>query len=163
MTQFSLIRRGARRGFTLIEIILVVVIIMTLAAVVGPRITGQGKKQRINITKISIEGLRTSLQHFETQMSRFPTTQEGLQILITKPSGMSDDDWPGKILEKMPKDGFGTEFKYVCPSEHGLDYDIISAGPDKRFGTPDDIANYSDQTNSGTGTGSTSSSSQSQL
>lgn len=138
----SLMHRGSRRGFTLIEIILVVVIIMTLMAVVGPKLTGQGKKQKINITKIQINSLKQSLQNFETQMSRFPTTQEGLQALITKPGSIDKDEWPGQLLEKMPKDGFGSEFKYTFPSEHGMDYDIVSPGPDKKLGTPDDIANY---------------------
>ncbi|MCE5229447.1 type II secretion system major pseudopilin GspG [bacterium] len=143
MTQ-NLIRREGRRGFTLIEIILVVVIIMTLMAVVGPRLAGQGRTNKIRITRIQMDSLKGTLQQYETQMSTFPTTAQGLKILLEKPTGADADDWPGKLVDKMPKDGFGTEFKYICPSEHGLDYDLISAGPDKKFGTSDDIANYDD-------------------
>lgn len=145
MTQVSLMHGNERRGFTLMEIILVVVIIMTLMAVVGPRIVSQGAKQKENITRIQIQSLKANLTNFYTQANRYPTTQEGLQALVTKPSGMDESEWPGQLIDSVPKDGFKHELKYVCPSEHGMDYDIISAGKDGKFGTSDDIANYDDQ------------------
>ncbi len=135
-------RPAARRGFTMVEIILVVVIIMTLAAVVGPKLTGQARKNKERITRIQIDSIKGSLQQFEVQTSRFPTTQEGLQALVVRPSGMSEEEWPGQVMEKLPKDGFGRPFDYKQPSEHGLDYDIVSAGADGKMGTEDDIANY---------------------
>lgn len=142
MTQTSLMRRNRSRGFTLMEIILVVVIIMTLLAVVGPNIVRQGTRQKENITRIQIRNLKQSLTSFYTQTNRYPSTQEGLQALISKPAGMDETEWPGQLIESMPKDGFSHELKYVCPSEHGMDYDIISAGKDGKFGTGDDITSY---------------------
>lgn len=144
MTQKYLMRRDGRRGFTLMEIILVVVIIMTLMAVVGPKLASQGTRQKENITRIQIQSIKQNLTNFNTQANRYPTTQEGLQALVTKPSSMDDSEWPSQLMEKMPKDGFNHEFKYTCPSEHGMDYDIISSGKDGKFGTNDDITNYDD-------------------
>ncbi len=142
MSNIAGMRRGSRRGFTMVEIILVVVIIMALAMVVAPKLTGQARKQRENITKISMTAIKSALQNFETEMSRFPTTQEGLQALVTRPSGIDEADWPGQKLEELPRDAFGTPFRYACPSDNGMDYDLISAGADRKFGTEDDIANY---------------------
>lgn len=136
--------RSSRRGFTLIEIILVVVIILTLVSVVGPKLAGQAKRAKINTTKIAIGSVKTSLLNFEIFASRFPTTSEGLEALLKKPSDLSDDEWPDNYVEKMPKDAWGRKFQYTCPSQHGLDYDLVSAGPDHNFGNEDDISNYDD-------------------
>ncbi|HOR29574.1 MAG TPA: type II secretion system major pseudopilin GspG [Candidatus Sumerlaeota bacterium] len=136
------IRRAHPRGFTLVEIILVVVIVLTLAAVVTPRLVGKSKQAKINTTKIQMNSLKTSLQNFEINAGRFPTTAEGLEALVRKPSGLSDSEWPEKYVDKVPKDAWGNPFEYTCPSEHDLDYDLVSAGPDGQFGSEDDIANY---------------------
>lgn len=145
MVQRSPLILNRRRGFTLMEIILVVVIIMTLMAIVGPNIIHHADKQKENITRIQIGTIRQTLTNFYTQANRYPTTQEGLQALVTKPSGLSDKEWPGQLMETLPKDAYKHEFKYVFPSEHGMSYDVISAGPDGKFGTPDDIANFDDR------------------
>ncbi|MBX7246245.1 MAG: type II secretion system major pseudopilin GspG [Candidatus Sumerlaeaceae bacterium] len=138
---FSMLR-SARRGFTLIEIILVVVIILTLAAVVGPRLFGKAKSARIMTTKIQIANLKNSLGEFEVHAGRLPTTQEGLEALMKKPSDLTDDQWAGPYVDSMPKDGFNQSFDYKTPSEHEKDYDIISPGPDGKLGTSDDITNF---------------------
>lgn len=131
----------ARRAFTLVEIILVTVIIMILVGVVGPRLTGRSAVARENATKIQMHSIRGALQEFEIHASRFPTQSEGLEALIRKPSSLSDSEWAGPYLEDVtvPKDKFGNEFRYVIPSERGFQYDLISAGIDRQFGTPDDI------------------------
>ena len=136
--------RNPRRGFTLIEIILVVVIILTLVAVVGPRLAGQAKSAKINTTKIAIGSVKTALLNFEVHAGRFPTTAEGLEALLKKPSGLTDDEWPDKYVDNLPKDAWNRKFQYTCPSEHSMDYDILSAGPDHVFGNDDDISNYDD-------------------
>jgi len=150
-TRQLLLGRGRRGGFTMVEIILVVVIIMTLAAVVGPRLVGKSKRAKINTTKIQMSAIKTMLQEFETHSGRFPTTQEGLDALVTRPSGLTENEWPDKYVEKVPLDSFQHPFKYVCPSEHGGDYDLISPGPDGQLGTADDITNFDNPSGSTSG------------
>lgn len=136
-------RRG-RRGFTLIEIMLVVVIIMIMVAVVGPRLVGQTKRAKIGTTKQQMENLKTALSVFEMHAGRFPTSSEGLRALIEKPSRLDEDEWPDRCLDAnaVPKDAWKNDFNYRCPSDHGMDYDLVSAGPDEEFGTEDDLTNY---------------------
>lgn len=133
--------RSLRRGFTLIEIMLVVVIIGILAAVIGPRLAGKGKTARISTTKASINSLTTVLGTFEMHAGRFPTTEEGLEALLTKPADLGDAEWEGPYLNEWPKDAFGEDFIYRSPGERNADFDLISKGPDKREGTDDDIDN----------------------
>jgi general secretion pathway protein G len=131
----------------MIEIILVIVIIMTLAAVVGPRVVGKSQKAKVNTTRIQMNQVKMALQQFEIHATRFPTTSEGLDALMKQPSGLNDDEWPDRYMDKMPKDSWKQPFEYKYPSDHGMDFDLISAGPDKKMGTDDDIANYDDQSN----------------
>lgn len=150
MTSLAFLRRAhAHRAFTMVEIILVVMIIMTLAAVVGPRLVGKAKQAKINTTHIQINSVKTALQNFEVQVGRFPTTSEGLDALVKRPSGLTEKEWPDKFMDEMPKDAFGMPFEYKCPSEHDKDFDIISGGPDKKIGTDDDITNFAVEKESG--------------
>lgn len=135
-------RSRAHRGFTMIEILLVIVIIMTLAAVVGPRVVGKSQAARINATKISMQGVKTNLINFELNAGRFPTSSEGLEALIRKPSGLSDEEWPDKYVDSLPRDAWNEPFEYKYPSEHGMDFDLTSKGPDKKLGTEDDVNNW---------------------
>jgi general secretion pathway protein G len=131
-----------RRGFTLMEIILVMVIILTLVSIVGPKLAGKARAAKVNATKIQIANLKTALQNFEIHASRFPTTSEGLDALVKKPSDLSDEEWPDKYMDEVPMDSWGKPFEYKFPSDHGKEYDLISAGPDKQIGTADDITNF---------------------
>jgi len=135
--------RHRRQGFTLIEIMLVVVIIGILAAVIGPKLSGKTGAARIKATQTSINGLATALGMFEIQAGRFPTTDEGLNALVEKPADLSDEEWDGPYLKeaRAPKDAFGEDFIYRSPGELNADYDIVSKGTDKREGTDDDITN----------------------
>jgi general secretion pathway protein G len=137
----------ARRGFTLVEIILVTVIILILVGIVGPRLVGKSKIAKINATQIQMHNIKSALQEFEIHASRFPTQQEGLGALIRKPQDLSENEWVGPYLEERaePKDSFHRPFKYTYPSEHGEDFDLISAGPDGNYGTEDDISLYKEQ------------------
>ena len=136
-----LIISAGRRGFTLIEIMLVVVIIGILAAVIGPRLSGRTASARSKATRSSIESLKTTLGLFEMHAGRFPTTDEGLDALLEKPGDLNDDEWEGPYLKEWPKDSFGEDFVYRSPGDVNTDYDLISKGPDKKEGTDDDISN----------------------
>ena len=124
-------RRGpvlAQRGFTLIEIIVVVTIVGLLLALVGPKIiSGLGKGQQ-GAAKAQVELLGQTLDAFRLDVGRYPTTQEGLGALITNPSV---EKWDGPYLKKnaVPKDPWDKSYVYQCPGTHG-EYDLYSYGPD---------------------------------
>lgn len=136
-------RRRRSSGFTFLEIILVVSIIVILAGIVGPSLVGRSRKAQVSATKTQLSNIQTSLQAFEVAVGRFPTSSEGLQALVTRPSSIDERDWQ-RQMDKLPRDAWGEEFKYVYPSNHGLDYDLYSKGPDRTEGTEDDITNWED-------------------
>lgn len=140
-----------RRGFTLVEIILVVAIIMTLVGLVGPRLADKAKRARIASAKMQINNFKTTLGEFEVHADRYPTTAEGFKALLERPSDLTEAQWEGPYLAQsvVPKDPWGTEYRFVSPSQKkGKDYDITSAGPDKKFETADDISNDAPGANS---------------
>ena len=137
-----MIRRLSRpRGFTFLEIMLVVVIIGIMVAIVGPRLVGKTEKAKVAATKQQMSSIKTSLQMYEMQTGDFPTSDQGLEALVNKPSGVSEDVWE-PVMDEMPRDSWNQEFIYRYPGEHGRDYDLISKGADGREGTEDDITNY---------------------
>ncbi|MFO7857391.1 MAG: type II secretion system major pseudopilin GspG [Ectothiorhodospiraceae bacterium] len=127
-------RAGPRSGFTLIEILIVVVIIGILAAVVLPRFAGQTDIARANAARAEMRSLMTALEMFNQRYGRYPSNAEGLRALVERPSGVSD--WPkGGFLDQasVPTDPWGNRYVYVQPGEHGP-YDIISYGADGKPG-----------------------------
>jgi general secretion pathway protein G len=137
----TIARRVRTRGFTFIEIMLVVLIIGVLMAVVVPKMTGRAKSAKISATKASIRGTSVALQAFEVKAGRFPTSEEGLQALVDKPGDLNEDEWDGPYLEETPRDSWNQEFIYKSPGDQNRDFDLISKGPDKAEGTDDDISN----------------------
>jgi general secretion pathway protein G len=133
-------RRGG--GFTLIELLLVLVILATLAAIVVPRFTKRSEQAKITAAKTQISYLGTALSNFEVDCGRFPSTEEGLEALVTQPASL--DGWHGAYIEKgVPDDPWGHPYIYRCPGQHtGVDYDLFSAGPDGQENTADDIFNW---------------------
>jgi general secretion pathway protein G len=124
--------RKDSRGFTLIELMVVVVILGLLAAFVAPRFFGKLSTAKLKAAKVQIEMFGTALDGFRLDTGRYPTTEEGLKALREKPSGA--DKWEGPYLPKeIPLDPWGNAYVYRSPSEHG-DYDIISYGLDKAEG-----------------------------
>ena len=138
--------KSARRpAFTLIELMLVLVILATLAAIVTPRLTGQSKRAKVVAAQSQIAELGTALDAFEISVGRYPTTTEGLPALIQQPTTEATD-WNGPYLSKnVPLDPWGNEYQYRCPGQYNPDgYDLYSYGPDGKQGGDDDIANWSE-------------------
>jgi general secretion pathway protein G len=136
------------RGFTLLEVLMVVVIIGLLAAFVVPNFFGAGEKAKKDLTKALIEsGLNGALDLYRAHMGTYPESDSGgLMLLLEKP----DDEeaaakWHGPYIKKAQdlKDAWGTDLIYKCPGEINENgYDLSSAGPDKQEGTDDDITNW---------------------
>jgi general secretion pathway protein G len=119
---------SASRGFTLIELIVVVVIIGLLAGLVLPQFIRQEEKAKLKATRAQIELLGTALDTFRLDIGRYPTTEEGLQALRQKPATL--DRWDGPYIKKeLPEDPWGKPYVYKSPGDHGP-YDIISYGAD---------------------------------
>lgn len=136
------------RGFTLIEIMVVIIILGILAGLLVPRIIGRPEEAKQVKTKILIEGLDTALKLYKLDNGMYPLTEQGLQALVEKPETEPiPKKWrKGGYLEKskVPKDPWGNEFVYLSPGIHG-DFDIISYGADGVAGGEDkdkDINNW---------------------
>jgi general secretion pathway protein G len=121
-----------RRGFTLLELLVVMVIIGLLAAYVGPKYFSQVGKSEVKTARAQIVGFEKALQQYRLDVGSLPTTEQGLQALITKPSNVNK--WDGPYLEKtLPADPWGNAYIYVAPGEHS-EFDISSTGRDGRPG-----------------------------
>jgi len=120
--------KPGERGFTLIEIMIVVIIIGLLAALVGPKLFGKLAMAKQKSAKAQIELFGTAFDTFRLDTGRYPTTEEGLKALREKPSGA--ENWNGPYLPKeIPLDPWGKPYIYKSPGEH-YDYDLISYGLD---------------------------------
>ncbi len=133
-----------KKGFTLIELMLVVIIISILAAMVVPRLVGRSKEARMAAAKADIEAnIATTLDMYELDSGAYPTTEQGLAALISKPTmAPSPSNWKGPYLRKRPKDPWGNDYVYACPGLHNKDdYDLYSYGSDG-IESQDDIVNW---------------------
>jgi general secretion pathway protein G len=121
-----------RRGFTLLELLVVMVIIGLLAAYVGPKYFSQVGKSEVKTARAQIVGFEKALQQYRLDVGTLPSTEQGLQALLAKPSNVNK--WDGPYLEKaLPADPWGNAYMYVAPGEHG-EFDISSTGRDGRPG-----------------------------
>lgn len=122
-----------QRGFTLIEVMVVVVILGILAAVIVPNVIGKDEQARITTTKSSLASIANALEMYRLDNHKYPTTQEGLEALVTKPA--SAKVFPdGGYLKSLPNDAWDNPFQYVSPGHGGKNYDIYSFGPDGQEG-----------------------------
>ena len=133
-------------GFTLIEVIVVLVILGILASIVVPKVVSRTDQAQVVKAKQDIRAMESSLQMYRVDNFNYPTTDQGLQALAKKPtSGNEPKNWQsGGYIKKIPKDPWGNDYQYLSPGEKG-DFDIYSLGADGRPGGDDanqDIGNW---------------------
>jgi len=135
------------RGFTLIEVLIVIFIVLALGGLVAYNLLGQKKKATANLGEIELNNLKSALKQFNFIHERYPTDEEGLAVLWSK-DAISDEEsqkkWQKLMEAPMPKDRWGNEWGYRQVSEHGDDttFDLWSYGPDLQEGTEDDIVSW---------------------
>ena len=124
--------RAGQGGFTLVEILVVVVIVAALAALVGPQVFGRLGSAKQKMARTQIEVLGTALDTFRLDVGRYPDSDEGLEALREAPADL--DTWDGPYLKKdVPADPWGRAYQYEAPGEHG-EYDLYSLGKDGQEG-----------------------------
>jgi general secretion pathway protein G len=125
--------RRAQTGFTLIEIMVVVIIIGLLAAVIVPQVINKVDDARMTKAKADIQSLETALTMFRLDNSKYPTTDQGLQALVVQPTDPSIRHWR-VYLQRVSKDPWGADYQYVFPGTHGKEYDLYTLGADGQPG-----------------------------
>ena len=142
LSQVSCLR--SQEGFTLVELMLVVVIIGVLAAMVIPRLAGRTEQAKIARAKSDLAAIGLALDLYELDAGRYPATLEEL-VAKDPPPSLSEDakaKWNGPYLKKgLPKDPWGRAYVFQRESQHSLDYDLSSLGPDGQPGS-DDVTNW---------------------
>jgi general secretion pathway protein G len=135
----SLARRRTRfllssQGFTLLELLVVLVILGLLAALAGPRVFNQLSGARADAARVQMEGLSTALEFYLLDNQAYPTSEQGLDALIAAPP--SAERWNGPYLDssEVPKDPWGNDYVYRSPGAEGGDFDLLSLGSDGRSG-----------------------------
>ncbi len=137
-----------QRGFTLIEVMVVVMILGILAALVVPNIMSRPDEARIVKAKQDIRALEAALKLYKLDNFRYPTTDQGLEALVNKPDTSPEPkNWKSDgYIDRLPADPWGVDYQYLSPGSHG-NIDIFSLGPDGELGGEEnnaDIGNWSD-------------------
>ena len=133
--------RRSRRGFTLVELLLVLVILGILASLVLPKFTGRTEQARITAAQTQISTFGTALDAFEVDTGSYPRGQDGLNQLVAAPADVPN--WRGPYLKsEIPLDPWGRAYIYECPGRiNPAGYDLRSTGPDGQPNSADDIVN----------------------
>lgn len=143
--------RKGREGFTLVEVLVVMAILVLLFGLVGPRVLNAQRGANEKAAKTQIGAFKGALERYALDMTDFPTTEQGLQALIEEPEGEGEEEtaagnWGGPYLKSddIPRDPWGSPYQYEYPPTHGKgkDPEIWSYGPDKEDDTEDDIVSW---------------------
>ena len=138
--------RPASAGFTLLEIMVVVVILGILAALVAPNVIRRIDDANVTKVKQDIRALETALNLYRMDNFRYPTTEQGLEALVKQPNDPNLRNWkPGGYVRSLQKDPWGNNYAYISPGTRGGDYDIYTLGADNQQGgegTDADIGNW---------------------
>ncbi|WP_269466073.1 type II secretion system major pseudopilin GspG [Marinobacter salinus] len=137
-------KRKDSRGFTLIEIMVVMVILGLLVAIVAPNIMGRSDQAKVTIAETQLKNIQSALDLYRLDNSQYPSTQQGLEALVSKPSGSPEPkNWnPDGYLKSVPEDPWGAEFQYISPGSEGA-YDLYSYGSDGQEGGDGDASDIS--------------------
>ena len=130
----------SQSGFTLIEIMVVIVILAILAGLVVPKVVGQSDKARVKTTETALSTVSNALDMYKIDNSRYPTTAQGLEALTTPPAEAKNYPDGGYIKGGYPTDGWENELQYVSPGSEGRPYDLFSLGADGQQGGEDQDA-----------------------
>ena len=132
-----------KKNFTLIEVVVVIIILVTLASIATPLYMNYVKRANIGAAKTQIKLLEDAIIGYKLDMGSFPDGEEGLQALVVNPG--ENEKWDGPYIKPaVPKDPWGNDYVYTCPGEHG-DFDLVSYGADGQpggTGENADITNY---------------------
>lgn len=121
-------------GFTLIEVMVVVVILGVLAALIVPNVMGRGEKAKVDTSKITLSSIASALDQYKLDNNRYPNTQEGLDALINQPASAKNWMQGGYVKGGFPKDSWDNDLQYVAPGSNGLAFDLYSFGADGKEG-----------------------------
>ena len=139
MTAYTVTNNPAQRGFTLLELMVVLLILALIATIAAPQVTKHLRKAKTQTASIQIEALGAAVDSFNLDVGRFPTNEESLKALVSKPTAATNWDGPYIKKEASLTDPWGRPYQYASPGKGG-DYDIYSLGSDGREGGEGDAA-----------------------
>ena len=133
-----------KKGFTLLELMVVLVILGALIGMVAPNILGRSDDAKVSVAKTQIRNLMSALDLYKLDNGNYPATAQGLDALVSKPTGFPEaKNWKsGGYVKKLPLDPWGNDFVYISPGATG-DYDLIALGSDGREGGDENAADLS--------------------
>jgi general secretion pathway protein G len=135
-----------QKGFTILEVLIVIAIIGMMVGLVVPNLMGQSDQAKIQSTAIEIKNLQSVLDMYKLKAGQYPTTEQGLEALVNAPEiDPVPRNYPVEgFIPRVPVDKWGNEYQLISPGETGQ-YDLFSMGPDGQAGTEDDIGNWNVQ------------------
>ena len=137
-------RRRANAGFSIMELLLVLVILAVLTGIVTMKFGGLSGKSKVTAAETELENLKTSLDRYEMTVGDYPTTSEGLDALYERPSSVDEEDWEQIMEDDDFSDPWNNPWQYRKVDEDNRSYELYSYGPDGREGGDDDIRSWVD-------------------